>query len=105
MGTLDKRPGTIANLFEQQWRTRSPLPSLITFDKRKQFIGEDFEKVQSEYDQMVKRATTPQTNSTLERIHLTIIILRTFESDKMELEKKDPFVGILAETTFAIHST
>ena len=106
----DKRAGTIANLVEQQWLTRYPLPSLITNEKGKEFIGEDFEKhlAQSEYDLKVKRATTanPQSNAILERVHQTIgNMLRTYELEEMDFEEEDPFMGRLAVMAFSVQYT
>ena len=106
----DKQPDTIANLVEEQWLTRYPIPDLITFDKGKEFIGVAFqnELIQDEYGIKIKPATTanPQSNAIIERIHQTVgNMLRTFELDEMELDEEHPFEGILSATAFAVRST
>ena len=51
-------------------------------------------------------ARNPQANSIIERVHQTLgNIIRTMELYKQELDKENPFGGILAATMFAIRST
>ena len=39
----DKRSITVANIAEQEWFSRYPWPTQITFDRDSEFIGEDFQ--------------------------------------------------------------
>jgi len=105
----DKRAITIANLVEQQWLTRYPRPSLITYDRGSEFIGHEFKNtVQNEYGIKCKPITVknPQANSIIERVHQTIgNMIRTFELEDIYLDEEDPWIGILSATAFAVRST
>ena len=51
-------------------------------------------------------ARNPQANAIVERVHQTLgNMLRTMEIYKQDLDKEDPFSGILAATMFAVRST
>eukprot|EP00957_Ditylum_brightwellii_P153331 11669436-Ditylum_brightwellii.AAC.1 len=56
-----------------------------------------------------KRPTTvrnPQANSITERIHWTIgNMIRTFEVHSTDIDKKDPWTGILSAVRFATRAT
>ena len=48
----------------------------------------------------------PQANAILERVHQVLgNLCRTFELENREIDKKDPWTGILAATAWAIQST
>jgi hypothetical protein len=64
--------------------------------------------VQNDYG--IKRKGTsvrnPQANAILERIHQTIAnMIRTFQIQDSEIDKEDPWAGILAATMFATRAT
>ena len=105
----DKKSITIANIVEQQWLTRYPLPTQVIFDRGSEFIGHDFkDMVTNDYGIKKKPITVrnPQANAMLERVHQTLgNILRTFELQENYLDEKDPWSGILSATAFAIRST
>ena len=80
----------------------------MTFDRRSEFIGHDFQDMLSDYGVKKKPITTrnPQANAVVERIHQTIgNIIRTFELQDSWLDEDDPWKGILSATAFAVRST
>ena len=104
----DKRAITVANIAEQEWFSRYPWPQLVTYDRGSEFIGHEFQKMLDDYGVKKKPITTrnPQANAIVERVHQVIgNIVRTFELQENYLDEDDPWAGILAATTFLIHST
>ena len=105
----DKRAITIANIVEQQWLTRYPWPSMITYDQGPEFVGQDFKNmVRDDYGIKAKPITTrnPQANAIIERVHQTLgNIIRTFELQENYLDEDDPWAGILSAAAFAVRST
>lgn len=105
----DKRSITVANITEQEWFSRYPWPTQVTFDRGSEFIGQDFKKMIAEdYGIKGKPITVrnPQANAIVERIHQVIAnIIRTFELENNYLDEEDPWKGILSATAFAIRST
>ena len=105
----DKRAISIANLVEQQWLSRYPWPSLITYDRGSEFIGHEFRTmVKDEYGIKSKPITVrnPQANAIIERVHQVIAnMIRTFELESTYMDKEDPWSGILAATAYAVRST
>ena len=105
----DKSAITIANLVEQQWLSRYPLPNQVIFDRGSEFIGHEFKTMMTEdYGIKIKPITVqnPQANAIIERVHQTLgNIIRTFELQTNYLDEEDPWAGILSATAFAIHST
>jgi len=105
----DKRAITIANIVEQQWLTRYPLPTQIIFDRGSEFMGHEFiNMITKDYGIKKKPISVrnPQANAVLERVHQTIgNIVRTFELENNYLNEEDPWSGILSATAFAIRST
>ena len=101
-----KRADIIANIVEQTWLTRYPWPTIINFDRGSEFMAEFAKMVKEDYG-VTKRPITarnPQANAIIERIHQTIgNILRTFDIE--EVDKDDPWSGILAATMFAVRAT
>jgi hypothetical protein len=41
----DKKSITVANIIEQEWFSRYPWPTQVTFDRGSEFIGQDFQKM------------------------------------------------------------
>ena len=105
----DKKSITVANIVEQEWFSRYPWPTQITFDRGSEFIGQDFKRmVQNDYGIKAKPITVrnPQSNAIVERVHQVIgNIIRTFELESNYLDEKDPWKGILSATAFAVRST
>ena len=104
----DKGAITVANIAEQEWFSRYPWPTQVTYDRGSEFIGSEFQKMLDEYGVKKKPITTrnPQANAIVERVHQTIgNIIRTFELEDNYLDEDDPWKGILAATAFAICAT
>ena len=104
----DRRAITVANIAEEEWFSRYPWPTQVTYDRGKEFIGNEFQKMLDEYGVKKKPITTrnPQANAIVERVHQTIgNIVRTFELEDNYLDEDDPWKGILATTAFAIRAT
>ena len=105
----DKRAISIANVVEQQWLTRYPWPSMITFDQGPEIIGEDFKQmVRDDYGLKANPITTrnPQANAIIERVHQTLgNIIRTFELQENYLDEDDPWAGVLSAAAFAVRAT
>jgi transposase InsO family protein len=105
----DKRSITVANIAEQEWFSRYPWPTQITFDRGSEFIGKDFQTmIKNDYGIKGKPITVrnPQANAIVERVHQVIgNIIRTFELEDNYLDEEDPWKGILSATAFAVRST
>jgi len=105
----DKRSITVANIAEQEWFSRYPWPTQVTFDRGSEFIGHDFQNMlKNDYGIKKKPITTrnPQANAIIERVHQVIAnIIRTFELQDNYLDEDDPWKGILSATAFAVRST
>jgi transposase InsO family protein len=41
----DKQSITVANIIQQEWFSRYPWPTQVTFDRGSKFIGQDFQKM------------------------------------------------------------
>ena len=39
---------TVANIIEQEWFSRYPWPTQVTYDRGSEFIGKDFQKIYEE---------------------------------------------------------
>jgi len=105
----DKRSITVANIAEQEWFSRYPWPTIVTYDRGSEFIGKDFQKmIKNDYGIKGKPITVrnPQANAIVERVHQVIgNIIRTFELEDNYLDEEDPWKGILSATAFAVRST
>ena len=105
----DKKSITVANIVEQEWFSRYPWPTQITFDRGSEFIGQDFQKmIKDDYGVKPKPITVrnPQANAIVERVHQVIgNIIRTFELESNYLDDANPWKGILSATAFAVRST
>jgi hypothetical protein len=77
-----KQAITVANIAKEEWFSRYPWPTQVTFDRGLEFIGHEFKKMLNDYGVKKKPITTrnPQANAIVERVHQTISnIIRTFE--------------------------
>jgi transposase InsO family protein len=105
----DKRSVTVANIAEQEWFSRYPWPTQVTYDRGSEFIGHDFQDMlKNDYGIKRKPITVrnPQANAIVERIHQVIgNIIRTFELQDNYLDEEDPWKGILSAAAFAVRST
>ena len=105
----DKKSITVANIIEQEWFSRYPWPTQVTYDRGSKFIGTDFQTmIKQDYGIKRKPITVrnPQANAIVERVHQVIgNIIRTFELQENYLDKDDPWKGILSATAFAVRST
>ena len=95
---------------EQTWLARYPRPSIITYDKGKEFLGHAFKNslIRDTYGIKAKVATTanPQANAIIEQTHQTLAnLVRTFELEENYLDVDKPWDGILAAAAFAVRST
>jgi Integrase zinc binding domain len=102
----NKQAINIANIVEQTWLTRYPIPQILTYDRGTEFMAEFAEMIQNDYG--IKRkgisVRNPQANAIIERVHQTIgNILRTFSKELLDVN--DPWSGILAATMFAVRAT
>ena len=105
----DKQSITVANIVEQEWFSRYPWPTQVTFDRGSEFIGQEFQQmIKEDYGIKPKPITVrnPQANAIVERVHQVIgNIIRTFELETNYLDDNDPWKGILSATAFAVRST
>ena len=66
----NKKAATIADLVEQTWLARYPRPSIITYDKGKEFLGHAFKNslISNMYGIKAKVSTkaNPQSNAIIE---------------------------------------
>ena len=102
----NKTAAEIADITEQTWFTRYPLPHQIAFDCGTEFKAEFAKMCHNDYGLKRKPITTrnPQSNAIIERIHQTIRnIIRTF--DVSNIVNNDPWSDILSATMFAFRAT
>src|SRR5687768_10056872 len=79
----NKRSITVTNIEEQEWFSRYPWPTQVTYDRGSEFIGKDFQKMLVQ-DYGIKRkpitVRNPQVNAVVERIHQVIAnMVRAFQ--------------------------
>jgi transposase InsO family protein len=83
----DKQSITVANIIEQEWFSRYPWPTQVTFDRGSKFIGQDFQKMIKAKPITVRN---PQANAIVEWVHQVIgNIIRTFELENNSLDDND----------------
>eukprot|EP00957_Ditylum_brightwellii_P041882 3172329-Ditylum_brightwellii.AAC.1 len=103
-----KRVDVIANVIEQTWFNRYPWPTEVVLDRGTEFMVEFTEMIRRDYS-VTKRPITacnPQANGIVERIHQTIgNMLHNFQVHSTELDKEDPWSGILGAVMFATRAT
>jgi hypothetical protein len=96
----DKQSITVANRIEQEWFSRYPWPTQVTFNRGSEFIGQDFQKMIKEYYGVKAKPSTvrnPQANAIVEWVHQAIgNIICTFELKNNYLDDNDPWKGILS---------
>ena len=94
----DKKSITVAIIAEQDWFSRYPWPTQITYDRGSEFIGKDFQSmIKQDYGIKGKPITVrnPQANAIVERIHPVIgIIIQTFELESNYMDEENPWKGI-----------
>src|SRR5687767_15886781 len=86
----NKKSITVANIAEQEWFSRYPWPTQVTFDRGNEFIGSDFTKMLVN-DYGIKRkpitVRSPQAYAIVERIHQVIAnMIRTFKLESNYLD-------------------
>jgi hypothetical protein len=100
---------TVANIAKQEWLSRCPWPTQITYDRGSDFIGKDFQSmIKHDYGIKGKPITVrnPQANAIVERDHQVIgNIIQSFELESIYLEEDDSWKGILSASAFAVRST
>jgi len=80
----------------------------MTLDNGKEFMKEFADTIKSDYGIKMRHITkrNPQANSMVKRCHQTIgNIICTFTDDFGELNKEQPWQGIIAAAKFACHAT
>lgn len=93
--------------FDSCWLARYPRPQEVGFDNGKEFKWL-FAELCKNFGITQKPTTdyNPQANAILERVHQVLgNSLRTFELEKQELPKENPFEPFLTATAYAIRST
>eukprot|EP00957_Ditylum_brightwellii_P158180 12040112-Ditylum_brightwellii.AAC.1 len=99
-----KHADVIANIIEQTWFNQYPWPTEVALDRGTEFMAEFTETIQRDY-RVTKRPITTlnlQVNGTMERIHQTVgNMLCNFFVHLTELDKEDPWSGILGAVMFA----
>jgi transposase InsO family protein len=104
-----KQADVVANKIEQAWLSRYPWPSKVISDKGSEFKAETHELITKSYGIKAGTTTTrnPQANAILERIHQTVgDMIRTFKMyDRDDLDKHDPWTGVLTAIMAASRST
>ena len=72
----DKKSITIANIAEQEWLSRYPWPTQVTYDRGSEFIGQGFQQMLvQDYGTKKKPITVrnPQANAIVERVYQVIV--------------------------------
>ena len=104
--TPNKTVAEIAEITEKTWFTRYPFTQQIVFDCGTKFMAQ-FTKMRQNYYSLKRKSITtrnPKSNAIIKQIHQTIgNIIRTF--DVSNIVNSDPWLGILAATMFAVHTT
>ena len=96
----------IIKLFDKQWLCRHPRPKKVVHENSSEFTSFEFQQICSSYSIKVAPTTVknPRSNSTAERMHLTIgDMLRTMSFDGEDWESE--VETALQSTTWAIRST
>ena len=103
----DKSSETVMDAFNNTWFSRYPRPRVVRYDNGSEFKAL-FKQMCDNYGLESKPTTSynPQSNGIIERVHLVLgDALRTFELEKEELPKYDPFGSFLSAAAWAIRST
>jgi transposase InsO family protein len=96
-----------AAALDDAWLSRYPRPQIVGYDGGSEFKGVFAETIKNYgLTEKVGTAYNPQSNGIIERVHQVIAdALRTFELEKRELDKKDPWTPFLQAACFAVRST
>ena len=103
-----KKADEVANMVEQTWLTRYPMPEEITFDGGPEFKAEFKKLVEEEYQLKARPSSVrnPQSNAIIERVHGTIgNMIRTIDMSHIDDDDEDPFAGVVSAVCWAIRST
>jgi hypothetical protein len=104
-----KSADVIADKIEQVWLSRYPWPTQVTSDRGSEFKAETHDLITKNYGITARVITTrnPQANAILERIHQTVgDMIRTFKMyDRVDLDERDPWTGVLTAIMAAARST
>jgi len=103
-----KKADEVANMVEQTWLTRYPMPEEITFDGGPEFKAEFKKLIEDEYHIKARPSSVrnPQSNAIIERIHGTIgNMMRTIDMTNITDEEDDPFAGVVSAVCWAVRST
>ena len=104
-----KRSDHIANLVEQYWLTRYPLPQKLIVDRGTEFLAEFSDMMVNDYNVKKRPISTrnPQANAIIERVHQTIgNMVRTYRvQDAEDLDEDNPWGGILAAVAYGVRAT
>lgn len=103
-----KKADEVANMVEQTWLTRYPMPEEITFDGGPEFKAEFKKLVEEEYQIKARPSSVrnPQSNAIIERVHGTIgNMMRTIDMSNISNTDDDPFAGVVSAICWAVRST
>jgi transposase InsO family protein len=67
----DRQAISVANIAKEEWFSRYPWPTQVTFDGGSEFIGHEFKKTLNDYEAKKKPITTrnPQANAIVKGDH------------------------------------
>jgi transposase InsO family protein len=103
-----KRADEVASAVETTWLTRYPWPQEIVFDAGSEFKAEFKKMIEEDYGIKAKPITVrnPQSNGMIERIHAVVKnMIRTFDTTEIDINDKDPFIGLVSSICWAVRST
>jgi len=103
-----KKADEVANMVEQTWLTRYPMPEEITFDGGPEFKAEFKKLIEEEYQIKARPSSVrnPQSNAIIERVHGTIgNMMRTIDMTNISNTDDDPFAGVVSAICWAVRST
>ena len=103
-----KKADEVANMVEQTWLTRYPMPEEITFDGGPEFKAEFRKLIEEEYHLKARPSSVrnPQSNAIIERVHGTIgNMMQTIDMTHITDDREDPFAGVVSAVCWAVRST
>ena len=104
-----ERADHIANLVEQYWLTRYPLPQKLIVDRGTEFLVEFSNMMARDYHVKKRPISTRnlQANAIIEHVHQTIgNMVRTYRvQDAEDLDEDNPWGGILAAVAYGVRAT
>ena len=101
---------TVAEQVDKYWFCRYPRPTKVIYAiMDRNSLDHPFKnwlRTSIRLKQSLRQLKNPQANSVLEPIHQVIAnMLRTFELEEQEVDKDDPWTGILNAVGWAVRST